>query len=61
MGFGANWITDWYSYDPQALALLGVADGEKVAGFIHIGSMTEAPLERVRPDLSERVCVWEAA
>jgi nitroreductase len=61
MGFGANWITDWYSYDPEALALLGVQDGEKVAGFIHIGTVTEAPLERVRPDLSERVSVWAAA
>ena len=61
MGFGANWITDWYSYDPEALALLGVQEGEKVAGFIHIGSTTEAPLERVRPDLSERVSVWAAA
>jgi nitroreductase len=32
MGFGANWITDWYSEDPRALALLGVGAGERVAG-----------------------------
>jgi len=52
MGFGANWITDWYSYDAAALALLGVQPGEKVAGFIHIGTAPEAPLERVRPDVA---------
>jgi len=52
MGFGANWITDWYSYDEGALALLGVRGGEKVAGFIHIGTAPEAPLERVRPDVA---------
>jgi nitroreductase len=50
MGFGANWITDWYAYDAQANALLGLAPGEKVAGFILIGTPREAPLERERPD-----------
>jgi nitroreductase len=61
MGFGANWITDWYSYDPEALALLGVKGGEKVAGFIHVGSSSEASLERVRPDLSRLVSAWAVA
>ena len=50
MGFGANWITDWYAYDPQAKAILGLAADEKVAGFILIGTAREAPLERERPD-----------
>ncbi|WP_396593543.1 nitroreductase [Brevundimonas sp. R86498] len=52
MGFSSSWITDWYSYDPDALALFGVRETEKVAGFIHIGTATEPALERVRPDLS---------
>ena len=51
MGFGANWITDWYSFDAEALKVLGIADGEKVAGFIHLGTPAEAPLERDRPKL----------
>ena len=50
MGYGANWITDWYAYDPQACALLGLAANEKVAGFILIGTPREPPLERERPD-----------
>lgn len=50
MGYGANWITDWYAYDAQAGALLGLAANEKVAGFILIGTPREAPLERERPD-----------
>ena len=58
MGFGANWITDWYGYDAEALAILGLHPGEKLAGFIHIGTATEAPLERVRPDLSALVSAW---
>lgn len=51
-GYAASWITDWYAYDPDALPLFGVAEGERIAGFIHIGSPMEAALERVRPDLS---------
>ena len=58
MGFGANWITDWYAFDSQALALLGVAEHERVAGFVHLGTPTEAPLERVRPDLATLVQRW---
>ncbi|OYX00763.1 MAG: nitroreductase [Caulobacter vibrioides] len=60
MGFGANWITDWYAFDPDARALLGVADTEQVAGFIHLGTPSEDPLERVRPDMSAIVQRWEA-
>jgi nitroreductase len=52
LGYSASWITDWYSYDAEATALYGVQPGEQVAGFIHIGSLAEAPLERPRPDLS---------
>jgi nitroreductase len=50
-GFSSSWITDWYSYDADALPLFGVREGERVAGFIHIGTATETLLERVRPDI----------
>ena len=53
-GYSASWITDWYSYDPQALELLGVEPGEQVAGFIHMGTLAEGPLERPRPDLAAK-------
>ena len=55
LGYGANWITDWYAYDAEARALLHLTPEEKVAGFVHIGTATQAPLERVRPDLSAAV------
>lgn len=51
MGYGANWITDWYSYEPKATALLGLGADERVAGFIHLGTPSEPPLERVRPEV----------
>ena len=52
LGYSASWITDWYSYDPAAAALFGVREGEKIAGFVHIGTSAEPLLERVRPDLA---------
>lgn len=55
LGYSASWITDWYSFDAEALALFDIKDGEKVAGFIHIGTLPTAPLERPRPQVSERV------
>ena len=58
MGFGANWITDWYAYDDQASALLGLGEGEKVTGFIYLGTPDEAPQERVRPDVEGLVSRW---
>ena len=55
LGYAASWITDWYSYDPHARELFGVGAGERVAGFIHVGTLAEEPLERPRPDLATRV------
>ena len=58
MGYGANWITDWYAYDEAALAILGAERDERVAGFVHIGTPPEPPLERVRPDVAKLTRWW---
>jgi nitroreductase len=57
-GYGANWITDWYAYDAEAMALLGLEDGERVAGYVHIGTPAEPPQERVRPDVAALTTHW---
>ena len=59
MGFGANWITDWYAYDPQAIAVLGLTGTERVAGFILLGTPKEPPLERERPSADALVTRWQ--
>jgi nitroreductase len=61
MGYGANWITDWYSYDPEATAVLGLAAGERVAGCVLIGTPREPPLERERADVASLVTHWTPA
>ena len=58
MGYGANWITDWYSYDAEATAILGLDGPEKVAGCLLLGTPREPPLERERPDVAALVTRW---
>jgi nitroreductase len=55
LGYGASWITEWYAYDRRVLDALGLSPEERIAGFIHIGTIAEAPSERVRPALADLV------
>jgi nitroreductase len=57
-GYVAQWLTEWYSYDEQVRAALALGSDERVAGFIYLGSPLQAPKERVRPDLEERISDW---
>lgn len=56
-GFAANWLTEWVAYEEAIFPALGVKPGEKVAGFIYIGSTTFPPVERPRPQLGD-VVTW---
>jgi len=59
LGFGAQWLTAWMAFDPAVHAHLGLAEGEQIAGFIHIGTpKTEVP-ERERPDPAALLQDWE--
>ncbi len=55
-GWGANWLSGWASHDPVFCRDgLGLADGERIAGLIHIGTETNPPPERPRPDMAQKV------
>jgi nitroreductase len=58
MGYGTSWITEWIAYNARVRAALGLADNERIAGFIYIGTPAECPEERERPKLSEIVSRW---
>jgi len=57
-GFAAIWVTGWAATEPAAMRILGIGEGEKVAGIIHIGTPKEVPPDRPRPDLAARVTRW---
>ncbi len=58
LGYGTSWITEWYSYSPGVRKALGLAQGERVAGFIYIGTESEKQADRERPALSDIVTHW---
>src|SRR5690606_26309 len=58
MGFGAQWLTGWAAYDPVVGARLGLAENERVLGFVHIGTATAEAPERPRPDPLQRLADW---
>ncbi|MGJ8560788.1 MAG: nitroreductase family protein [Litorimonas sp.] len=54
-GFGAQWLTEWYAYDPRIHAALGMNDGDQVAGFVYVGTPTQGSAPRIRPELGDVV------
>jgi nitroreductase len=51
LGYAAQWLTEWYSYNDTMLTCLGGRVGiDKISGFIYIGHKTEEPKERKRPN-----------
>lgn len=55
LGFASIWLTEWIAYDRAVLARLGVAETEKIAGFIYIGRADGPREDRARPQLADIV------
>lgn len=55
MGFAAQWITEWYAYDKDVDKVLGLEDGERVAGYMYLGTAKSQPTERRRADYKLRI------
>lgn len=60
LGFGSCWVTEWVAYSPRVKAALGLGDGERVAGFVYVGTASEKPEDRDRPKLKDVVKRWGA-
>jgi nitroreductase len=58
MGFVANWITEWCAYHPLVHEALGLASGERIAGFIYVGHPAEPLLDRPRPEFDAVATRW---
>ena len=51
LGYAAQWLTEWYSYNPKMLKTMGGDPSkDKIAGFIYIGEKVTTPIERTRPN-----------
>ncbi|MEJ8573436.1 nitroreductase [Microbaculum marinum] len=58
LGYAAQWLTGWPAYDRDVAAVLGMEEGERIAGYMHVGTPDEGPIERDRPDLADIVSHW---
>lgn len=57
-GWGANWLSGWASHDRDfCVEGFGLAENERIAGIIHIGTESSAPPERDRPDV-DAITQW---
>jgi nitroreductase len=58
LGYGTNWITEWYSYSPGFGRALGLGANERVAGVIYIGTAKQTLPDRDRPKLETIMSRW---
>ncbi len=56
-GFVGNWLTGWAAYSAAVHALVG-EPGERIAGFVFIGTPAKPLDERPRPDFDAVVRAW---
>jgi len=60
MGYGAQWLTEWYAYDKDVKAAMDLSETENIAGFIYIGTAEMPPKERQRPEVETLTHFWTA-
>jgi nitroreductase len=59
LGYGAQWLTEWYAFDAEVNKVLGLGENEKVAGYLYFGSESVPKDERPRPELSDITSDWK--
>jgi len=60
LGYVGGWITGWAAYSEMVRAAF-CADGERIAGFIFLGTPGNALEDRPRPSLNDVVRKWDPA
>lgn len=58
LGYGVQWVSEWYAYDDRVKAAMGMDERDHVIGFFYIGTTQSIQKERDRPDLSKVVTHW---
>jgi nitroreductase len=57
-GFGAKWLTGANAYDEHVKAALGLAADDRLAGFVHLGTIEGAPPAVPHADPREHTTEW---
>ena len=51
LGYASQWLSEWVNYNEDVKAHLGIAESDEILGFMYIGTASEQPKERPRPEL----------
>lgn len=60
LGYHAQWLSEWPNYDEDAKTAAGLSIGDYFLGFIYIGTASESPVERARPNLEDVVTYYQS-
>ena len=58
-GLAGGWLTGWAAYSDMVRDRLGGTAGERIAGFLFLGTPTRPLEERPRPERNAVVRIWE--
>ena len=58
LGYVGGWITGWQAYSPRVTHAF-CKEGERIAGFIFLGTPANPLEERPRPALADHVSQWQ--
>lgn len=57
-GFIGGWLSGWASYQESVVTALGGSEGDRIAGFVFIGTPSGELTERPRPEYDEVCRFW---
>ena len=60
LGYAGGWVTGWAAYSEMVRDAFG-EEGERIAGFIFLGTPGAELEERSRPERAAVVAMWQAA
>lgn len=59
MGYAGGWVTGWAAYSDMVRDAFG-KEGERIAGFIFLGTPDAELEERLRPEPEDVVSIWSS-
>lgn len=58
LGYGGVWLTGANSYDDRVVSALGLERGDRLAGFLFVGTPMDAPRAPRRPAVADHTIEW---
>lgn len=55
LGYASQWLSEWVNFSAAIKAYLDIPTSDKILGFMYIGTASQQPKERPRPELEDVV------